>query len=161
MESVSQYASLHLTVERTLPSVVNANQILVELGLNDQPQEVLWVIAYDSVQRIRTIVEVARGGYHNMVVPIPAVLSAVLVAGCDRFMVAHNHPTDAIEPTVIDLDLTEKIMAAANTCGMYFEDHLIIGPSGRLYSFAESGFLTPARELGEMARTHRRLKNTA
>lgn len=155
---IARYASLHLTIERELPSSVNLAATLAEFGLADQPQETLWVCAYDSVQRVRTIVEVAKGGYHDVDVPIPAVLSAVLVTGCNRFEIAHNHPTGDVSPTFADVDMTEKVMVAANVCGMYFEDSVIVGPTGVSYSFANAGILTPSRDIATMARTHRKAK---
>ena len=68
----------------------------------------------------------------------PAVLSAVLLAGVDHFAVAHNHSAGDVRPTTIDVDLTAKLMDAANTVGLYFEDHLVLSPRGKAFSFASS-----------------------
>jgi len=141
----NRYASVHLKIEKEMPSATSMPNVLHTLGLSTQTQEVLWVIAYDSLQNIRTIVEVGRGNYHEMDVPIPAVMAVPLLAGCDRFEIAHNHPSGDVAPTVMDVDLTHKILAAANTCGMYLEDHIIMGPSGKFYSFLDSGRLAPGR----------------
>jgi DNA repair protein RadC len=141
----TRYATVHLTVEREVPSAAALPEQLKLLGLSDQTQEALWVIAYDSIQGIRTVVEVARGNYHEMDVSIPAVLSVPLLAACDRFEIAHNHPSGDVSPTVLDVDLTKKVLAAANTCGLYFEDHIILAPSGDYYSFFENGLLGPGR----------------
>lgn len=154
----TQFASVRLDIDKVGPTSIDMPDILFEVGgLHDAVQEVMWVIPYDSLMQVRTIVEVARGGYHSVEIPIPAVLSAVLLAGTDRFMVAHNHSTGDVTPTTIDVDLTAKIMAAANSCGMFFEDHLIIGPRKEFYSFAESGLLIPAPQIQAMAKSHRRV----
>jgi DNA repair protein RadC len=151
--------SVHLRVERELPSAIDSIPVLMrEAGVHTQTQEVMWVCAYDSIMQVRHIIEVARGGYHQMEVSIPAIMTAVLTAGTDRFLIAHNHSTGDVTPTTLDVELTRKVMAAANTCGLYFEDHLILGPSGEEFSMAEEGILVPAKELRTMARTQRRAK---
>lgn len=153
----NQLVSVHLRVERELPSAIDSIPVLMrEAGVHDQTQEVVWVCAYDSIMQVRHMIEVARGGYHTVDVPIPAVLTAVLTAGTDRFMIAHNHSTGDVTPTTVDVDLTRKLMTAANACGLYFEDHLILGPNGEEFSMAEAGILVPAKNLATMAKTNRR-----
>lgn len=140
-----RFATVHIQVEKEMPVAVSLPDHLTEWGLNTQTQEVLWVIAYDSIQQIRTVVEVARGNYHEMDVSLPVILTVPLLAGVDRFAIVHNHPSGDINPTVLDVDLTRKVLAAANTCGLYFEDHYIIGPGEAYYSFFERGLLGPAQ----------------
>jgi DNA repair protein RadC len=155
---IYRYASLHLSIDRELESAADLPNILRGLGLHDQTQEVLWVIAYDSMMQVRTIVEVARGGYHSLDVPIPALMTAVLMAGTDRFMIAHNHSAGDVSPTEVDIDLTRKVMSAANTCGLYFEDHIILSPGDDHYSMADTGILVPSKELRVMAQTNRKAR---
>ena len=83
----------------------------------------------------------ARGSYNDVVVSISAILSAVLVAGTDRFLVVHNHPSGDVEPSEMDVKLAQKIATAANACGLTFEDHVIIGPPDRYYSMVVSGIM--------------------
>ena len=106
--------------------------------------------------QVRSVIEVARGGYHKMDVPIPAIMSAVLVAGTDRFAIAHNHSTGDVTPTAADIDLTKKVMNAANVVGLFFEDHLIVGPNGEEFSMADKGILVPAKELKALAKSGRK-----
>lgn len=152
----ARFASVHLNIERELPDVADVPQILREFGLHTLVQESLWVVTYDSLMQVRTVVEVARGGYHAMDVSLPAILSAVLVSGTDRFLIAHNHSSGDVAPTEIDMDLTRKLMTASNACGLYFEDHYILSPEGRVFSFAESKLLVPAKSLKTLARNNRK-----
>lgn len=144
-EPTIRFASIHLRMEKEMPLASLLPVHLAEWGLSSQTQEALWVVAYDSIQQIRTVVEVARGDYHEMDVSIPAVLSVPLLAACDRFEIVHNHPSGDTAPTVLDVDLTRKVLSAANTCGLHFEDHYIIAPDGSYYSFFENGLLGPVR----------------
>lgn len=153
----TRFCTVRLELEKELLHAIDLPDVLFELGgLHDAVQETFWAIPYDSQMQVRTIVEIARGGYHTMDVSIPAVMSAVLLAGTDRFVVAHNHSTGDVTPSVPDTDLTGKLMAAANVLGLYFEDHLILGPNEEFLSFREQGLIRPAAKLAELAASTQR-----
>lgn len=133
--------------------------LLQSWGLHKEPQECVWVVAYDANMTIRNVIEVARGTHVRSEVHIPTVLAAVLTAGCERFLLVHNHPTTRLTPSKGDRRLTETIMYAANACGLFFEDHLILTPNGKWFSFAAKGLIVPAdyaeySEAGEDAADH-------
>ena len=64
---------------------------------------------------------------------VPTLLAAVLTAGAERFMVAHNHPTGDPSPTHADLVFTLRVREAADVVGLFFEDHLIVTPRKSRY----------------------------
>ena len=125
------------------PAAADLKTLFAEWGLTRLTQEALWVVAFDNVEGIKTVSEVAKGGFHDVLVHYPTVLAAVLSAHADRFYVAHNHPSGPVRPTAQDINLTAGIMAAANAAGMSFEDHIIVGAKG-WYSFYEHGLMTGA-----------------
>jgi DNA repair protein RadC len=43
-------------------------------------------------------------------------------------IIAHNHPSGSLEPTMADLDVTEQLLAAGEVLGIELLDHLIITP---------------------------------
>ena len=107
-------------------------------------QESFWVVTFDSSRNLRRVTEVARGTYRDVMVSIPLVMAAVHRSAADRFIVVHNHPGGNPEPTEMDVLLTRKIMDAANVNGLYFEDHIIVTPTGRHESMVDAGYLVPA-----------------
>lgn len=145
-EAIVQIANVRLDVtsSKTIDFSERVPATLARLGLANQTQEAFWVIAYDSSMKVRTIVEIARGGYAAVQVSFPALFAAVLASGCDRFSVAHNHPSDSLVATPRDRKLTASIMDAANLLGLFFEDHWIIGPSGKAVSLTEQRMMIPA-----------------
>ena len=149
--SIDRFAAVELRIEKEQPSVTDLNELFEEWGLTKSSQERLWVVAYDSIEQVRTVTEVYVGGYHEVAVPIPPLLTAVLMAGTDRFIVAHNHPSGDTSPTYYDLDMIHTIMNAANTAGLYFEDALIVGPNAETTSALQSGLIAPAEETLRMA----------
>lgn len=160
---VDRFVRTELVVEREQPSAVDLTILLADWGLSTSSQEALWVIAYDSVNQVRSIEEIAKGGYHELNIAIAPILTSVLLSGTDRFKLAHNHPSGDISPTMADLNLTHIVMEAANLTGLYFEDHVIVGPSGQSYSMVENGLITPSAKLTAMARSksHRRVPESA
>jgi len=150
MVDVHRFVSIVQVVRDTRPSTEDVPTLLDTWGLTHATQECFWVIAFDLAKDLKTVTEVARGGFHDQVVYIPTVLSAVLAAQTDRFWVAHNHPAGPVSPSEEDIDLTETIMAASNVVGLSFEDHVIVGPEG-WFSMADEGILVPVDHLGVRA----------
>jgi DNA repair protein RadC len=120
-------------------------KLVQDWGLGKQPQECLWVIAYDAAGGLRTIMEVARGGHTELQVDLPSLLTAVLVTGAEVFSVAHNHPVpESVAPSVSDGALNHAIMNAANICGLIYEEHVIVCPTKEYFSFRDAGLIKPA-----------------
>lgn len=130
--------------ETRVSAAASVPQMLTDLGLANQTQEAFWVVTYDAEMKVRTIIEIARGTYASVLVNIPALFSAILASGCDRFMVAHNHPSDNPRPTAADKRLTGVVMDTANLLGLFFENHFIVTPSGEFSDFVAKGLMKPA-----------------
>ena len=81
----------------------------------------------------------AMGSGNNTRVNPGELLRVPLLAGASAFVIAHNHPSGDIHPSRSDRALTERIAEAARLLGLRFLDHLIIGPEGPHYSFADYG----------------------
>ncbi|MGI8999356.1 MAG: JAB domain-containing protein [Candidatus Limnocylindria bacterium] len=151
-----EYVRLHMEIVRTERVAQHASvaEVVKRLGLHTQPQEAFWVIAISHVNGlIYKVAEVGRGRHSDVEVDIPSTLSTVLMAGAPAFIVAHNHPTGSVQPSLADHNTTHTMMAAANACGLIFEDHLIVEPGGSYYSFNEAGLITGVkhREAGKVA----------
>jgi DNA repair protein RadC len=120
-------------------------------GFHDLTQEQVWVVAFDPTLMVRAVVPVAQGNQFYVEVDMAAVLTAVLATGTNRFWVMHNHCNRNVTPTKRDLELTQQINVAAAICGMYLEDHIIIGRGDRWYSMVDHGDLTPSKGIAKIA----------
>jgi len=151
---IDQFATVDLRIIKKQPQMATTAHIsglLTQLGLSDSAQEELWVVALDGSRNVRTVVCAAKGGYHDCDVSMPTIMSAVLLAGTDRFFVAHNHPAGDLEPTNHDFDLTWRLADAAEMMDMIFEDHVIVGPGGDWYSLRGHKQMRPARGAARVA----------
>lgn len=66
---------------------------------------------------------------------------AVLHCAC-AIIIAHNHPSGNLEPSVEDKEITDRLNEASKIMGIAILDHLIISRKG-YFSFVEHGLLTP------------------
>ena len=55
------------------------------------------------------------------------VFRAAIHRGATRIIVAHNHPSGAVEPSPEDIALTKQLLQAALVVGIPVLDHLILG----------------------------------
>jgi DNA repair protein RadC len=112
-----------------------------ELGLNTRAQEEVWVASLDGDCKLRAVIPVAKGSYHEVNTDIASILSAVLLTASDRFVLLHNHPSGDLTPTLADKNLTKELKVACGHMGMRFEDHLIVGPPNSWKSLRAEGLL--------------------
>jgi DNA repair protein RadC len=52
----------------------------------------------------------------------------------------HNHPSGDPTPSEDDIDMTQRIKAAAGALSIVVHDHIIVG-NGRWFSFRKEGLL--------------------
>lgn len=145
--NTDRYAQLELTIIREeFWSAKPRTEVKLfhDWGLSKAPQEVGYVVAFDGMRNVRTVVEVARGSHGVLDIHIPTVLRAVLMCGGERFTFVHTHPTGNPIPSPADTMTTETIMRAAAQIGLVLEDHLIVTPKVKEYfSFREQGLYVP------------------
>lgn len=134
MVSLGEHPDVAATVEGYVA-------IAKELSIGKNPLEEFWVLATDGLL-VRSVAMVARGEYHSVMVPVSAVIAVPIMAGTDRVVLMHTHPTGRLLPSRQDYDLTERLVEVLNDIGMMVDDHLIIGPDGRYLSFREAHVLT-------------------
>lgn len=95
------------------------------------------VIAVDAKNRPRAEREVARGGRTNCQVDPAEVFRMLLADSASGAIFIHNHPSGDPAPSRQDLELTERLVAAAALFDIRALDHLIIG-NGRYTSLRDA-----------------------
>jgi len=63
-----------------------------------------------------------------------AFFRAALRTGATSAVAVHNHPTGEIEPSVADITVTRRLIAAGRQVDVALVDHVIIGAAGRFMS---------------------------
>jgi len=69
---------------------------------------------------------ISVGSLTSNVVHPREVFQPAIERGAVALIIAHNHPSGRLEPTMADIDITEQLIAAGNILGIELLDHLVI-----------------------------------
>jgi DNA repair protein RadC len=64
---------------------------------------------------------------------------AAILANAAAVIVAHNHPSNSVEPSREDVELTRRLREAGELLGIRVLDSLVLGEADSLYSFVDAG----------------------
>ncbi len=112
----------------------------VQLQIGRRPHEVFAVLFLDTQHRLIALEEMFRGTLNQASVYPREVVTRALQLGAAAVILAHNHPSGQVRPSVADETLTTALRSALALVDVRVIDHLIVGP-GQAYSMAESGLL--------------------
>lgn len=104
--------------------------------LSDLAHEKFLLICLNTRNQILHHEILSSGGISGTVVDIRLVMKTALEKLASGIIVAHNHPSGNIRPSVEDDKLTKQLKEAAKLMNIGLLDHLIIG-NGTYFSFAD------------------------
>jgi DNA repair protein RadC len=96
------------------------------------------VVLLDVRGRLVRAVQVAEGSLSQCPVSPRDALRPAVREGAHGVVFVHNHPSGDPSPSADDVDLTERLRAAADVVGVLARDHVIVAAGG-YYSFVEAG----------------------
>jgi DNA repair protein RadC len=133
------YIPKQLTFNR--PIITTSNDVyeifkeLFDIKLLSVKEECI-VLFLNRCNRITGWYKVSSGGITGTVVDIRLILSIALKSLSCGLVLAHNHPSGNLKPSIIDMELTARLKEAAKLMDIKLLDHLIITSEG-YYSFAD------------------------
>ena len=98
------------------------------------------ILLLNRTNRVIGIFEVSSGGLAGTVADPKLIFGCALKAAASGIILAHNHPSGALQPSQADLDLTKKLKEGGKLLDIQILDHIII-TSESYYSFADEGLL--------------------
>jgi DNA repair protein RadC len=102
--------------------------------------EEFWVLCLDARHGLIARRRVGMGGPSSTPADPRAVFAEAVREGASGVIVAHNHPSGAVEPSRADRDLTRALAQAGAALGIALYDHVVVG-AGAYYSFRAAGEL--------------------
>lgn len=103
------------------------NFILRTIDIDElQVQEHFLAFYFDRQFNLIGYKTISTGSTIAITVDLKQILSVGLILNAQTIMVAHNHPSNNLNPSYSDIELTKKLVAAADNCSMSVSDHLII-----------------------------------
>jgi DNA repair protein RadC len=92
-----------------------------------QSQERFAVLLLDVKNRLLGTQVITIGTATETLVHPREIFREVVKQGATKLIIAHNHPSGSVEPSPQDLELTERLLQAANLLEIPLLDHLILG----------------------------------
>ena len=120
--------------------ISDASTVYLQARLRDRPYEVFCCIYLDNRHRPIAFEELFRGTVDCAQVHPREVLRQALLHNAIALIVAHNHPSGALEPSPADDFITRRLKDLLALMDVRLVDHIIVGDT-RCYSFAEHGLL--------------------
>jgi DNA repair protein RadC len=124
---------------RSLMNSPEAVQDYLRLRIGGRPQEVFVSLFLDARHRLIRCEESARGTLTRMAVYPREIVRRALNLNAASLIVAHNHPSGAVQPSASDCRLTHTLRDALALIDVRLIDHLVIG-ADNTYSFARAGW---------------------
>lgn len=139
---VQQALSLLLCEVREADALASPEAVrdYLHLLLADRPHEVFTVVFLDAQHRVLDALEMFRGTLTQTAVYPREVVIEALARQAAAVILAHNHPSGQVEPSLADRVLTRTLQSALALVDVQVLDHFVVTRL-QLLSFAEHGWL--------------------
>lgn len=124
------------------PQVLNSSWAfeVFKSHIADLPHEEFWVAYLNHSNRVIRTAQLSKGGITGTLVDVRLLIKKALDLHATALILAHNHPSGALQPSEADKQLTLKIKNALGSLDIKLLDHLIVTENG-YFSFADEGHL--------------------
>ncbi len=106
----------------------------------DQVKERFVVFWLNSANKVTGFEVVTEGTLNSSLVHPREVFRGAIVATAAAIIVAHNHPSESVEPSNEDLQITRQLVETGKVVGITVHDHIIFA-GDKYTSFAERGLI--------------------
>ncbi len=106
--------------------------------MGDSPYEKMVMLCLNNKNKINGAFEVSKGSASHTLLPVKEMLQRALLCNASAIIILHNHPSGDLTPSNADISATRQLIAACDTIGISFYDHIIISDTD-YYSFKEAG----------------------
>lgn len=113
------------------PKIESAEAAVEQLGyLRDKKQECFVVLTLDGANRLIDNTVVFQGTLTQSLVHPREIFAKAIEDRAAKIIVAHNHPSGNLEPSLEDIEVTEKLKEAGRLMGIEVLDHIIVSKGG-------------------------------
>lgn len=108
--------------------------------LKDLKKEQFRVVLFNIKNKIVREVIISQGSLTSSIVHPREVLKAAIKASAASMVFLHNHPSGDPEPSIDDIEITNRLCKSCAIVGINVLDHIIIAESG-YFSFKQKNML--------------------
>ena len=122
---------------------IEAYVILKENWSNDIAlREEFNILLLDNQNQVLGMSNLSKGGITCTIVDIRLAFATAIKARANNLILAHNHPSNCLRPSIADIALTRKFLKAGNFLDIKIWDHIILTPDSGYFSFADEDLIT-------------------
>ena len=103
-----------------------------------QHREYMKLILLNRAHKVLGIAHISEGGLDSTSADIRIIMQAAILGNASAIILAHNHPSGNIQPSMQDDQVTKRVKEIAKLIGINLLDHLIITDE-TYYSYSENG----------------------
>ena len=103
-------------------------------------EERAWLLSLDARCRVIECRELCRGAVNSVNLPFRRVVEAALLANASTVVLAHNHTSGTLLPSLEDVEYTRQAAQALELVDVSLSDHFILGERNYI-SMKASGML--------------------
>jgi DNA repair protein RadC len=103
-------------------------------------KEFFWVLLLTNSNQVTGISEIGVGDTTGVSVNVKEIYQLALLTNASAIIVAHNHPSGKLTPSIADIKLTKKLKEAFKLLDIILLDHLILTSEG-FVSFSDSDWM--------------------
>ena len=147
-KAVSIITALELGRRRRLEEALELSKVtsskeafeILQPLIGELKHEEFWILYLNNSNKIIHKYQLSKGGITGTVVDTRMVFKKAFELSATALIIAHNHPSGTLKPSVADKNLTQKIKMAGETLDIKIIDHLIITEKA-YFSFADQNIL--------------------
>jgi len=94
--------------------------------LGAEAREWLLALFVDEYLQLLAVDTIARGDISSCPIKLGRILARGSLLGASGFLLVHNHPSGDAEPSLTDIEATQRIAVLARDMELPLIDHLII-----------------------------------
>jgi len=103
--------------------------------------EVVYIMCLDAADYVINTFQISKGAGNIAILDSRQIINKASSSMASKAILAHNHPSATLKPSMEDVSVTARIAVALNSIFVNLVDHLIFVPNGTAYSFYASGIL--------------------
>jgi len=130
-------------VSEAILSSADANKFIRQFYSDDiGVYESFFIMMLNNAAKCIGYAKISQGGIVGTVVDVRIVAKYAIDSLATRIILAHNHPSGNLTPSIQDKTITTKISEALNLFDIKVTDHLILAEDlDKYYSFADNNLI--------------------
>ena len=108
------------------------------IGRDDR--EVFFIMCLNTKNHVVAVHRCHIGSLNASIVHPREVFKSAILNNAASVIVAHQHPSGDITPSMDDINVTKRLVEAGKLLGIEMLDHLVVNNEGKFTSLKEKGY---------------------